>query len=505
MFFHWNYLILFFRFIIQFMNEQIQLLIVLIVYMTILVGLGIYMGRKVKNASDFTIAGRKLPGWVAALSERATGESSWALLGLPGAAYATGLVEIWTAIGCVLGIILAWVFLAWRIRREAEQYQADTFTQYISRRHGSAGKWIRIVSTSFIVFFFFFYIGAQFIGGGKTLHTMFGIDPVTGLIIAAVVVIPYTMYGGFQSVVYTDCIQATLMIITLVIGPIAGFIYLANHPAECYAPDFIAALEKAGEGRNSITGLTGGLGTGLLIAGGFSWMFGYLGGMPQLVMRFMAISDDKQARRARNIGVLWTVIAYSGALLLGYIGLAIFGPGTLQDQEYVMPAVLLHIFPPVIAAILITGAIAAMISTADSLLVLSSTELSENIVKPGIKKMSPKNDLLMSRLLTLGIALIALLVAWLSPQKLIFTIVSYVWGGIGGTFSVVILLTLFWKKYHGWAVLVSIFAGMTFTIVWISTGMEEEITSRIMTFVVTLLAAVLSTYFIPSGKQKRLD
>jgi len=480
------------------MGEQLQLLIVLIVYMSVLVGLGIYMGRKVKNASDFSIAGRKLPGWVAALSERATGESSWALLGLPGAAYATGFMEAWTAVGCVTGIILAWIFLAWRIRREAEHYKADTFTQYISRRHGDAAKWIRIVSTSFIVFFFFFYIGAQFIGGGKTLHTMFGIDPLTGVVIAALIIIPYTMYGGFQSVVYTDCLQAILMIITLIVGPVAGFIYLANNTAECYAPDFITALEKAGEGRDQLFGLTSGLGTGLLIAGGFSWMFGYLGGMPQLVMRFMAISDDKQAKRARNIGVLWTVFAYSGALLLGYIGLAIFGPGTLQDQEYVMPAVLLRIFPPVIAAILITGAIAAMVSTADSLLVLSSTELSENIVKPGMKGLSPRKDLMLSRLLTLLIALVALAVAWLSPQKLIFTIVSYVWGGIGGTFSVVILLTLFWKKYHGWAVLISIITGMTFTIVWISTGMEQVITSRIMTFVVTLFAAVLTTFLIPS-------
>lgn len=487
------------------MAEQTQLLIVLIVYMSVLVGIGVYMGRKVKNATDYTIAGRKLPGWVAALSERATGESSWALLGLPGAAYATGLVEIWTAIGCVGGILLAWIFLAWRIRREAEQYQADTFTQFISKRHGPAAKWIRFVSTAFIVFFFFFYIGAQFIGGGKTLHTMFGIDPLTGLIIAGIIIIPYTMYGGFQSVVYTDCLQAILMVITLVIGPIAGFMYLANHPAECYAPDFVAALNTAGEGRNSISGITSGLGTGLLIAGGLSWMFGYLGGMPQLVTRFMAISDNRQARRARNIGVLWTVFAYSGALLLGYIGLAIFGPGTLQDQEYVMPAVLLQIFPPVIAAILITGAIAAMISTADSLLVLSSTELSENIIKPGLKKMTPKKDLLLSRLLTMGIAIIAIVAALLSPQKLIFTIVSYVWGGIGGTFSVVILLTLFWKKYHGWAVLASIFAGMCFTIIWISTGMEEHITSRIMTFVVTLATAILATYLIPSSKGKSLE
>jgi sodium/proline symporter len=143
-----------------------------------------------------------------------------------------------------------------------------------------------------------------------------------------------------------------------------------------------------------------------------------------------------------------------------------------------------------------------MISTADSLLVLSSTELSENIVKPAIKKLSPKKDLMLSRLITVIIALVAVAAAYFSPQKLIFTIVSYVWGGIGGTFSVVILLTLFWKKYHGLAVLFSIISGMLFTIIWISSGMEQVITSRIMTFVVTLFVAVLTTYLIPAGQKK---
>ncbi len=155
------------------MENQLQIIVVMVVYMTLLIAWGIYQGRKVKTSSDFAIAGRDLPGWVAALSERATGESSWALLGLPGAAYATGLMEVWTAIGCVLGIIMAWVLLAWRLRDEAAKYQTDTFTEYIAKRHGEVGKWIRIVGSFTIVFFFFFYVGAQFLGGGKTLKNLF--------------------------------------------------------------------------------------------------------------------------------------------------------------------------------------------------------------------------------------------------------------------------------------------------------------------------------------------
>lgn len=474
-----------------------QILIVMISYMTLLIGWGIYQGRKVKSGSDFSIAGRGLPGWAAALSERATGESSWALLGLPGAAYATGILEIWTAIGCVAGIITAWAALSWRLQKEAETYEANTFTDYIAKRHNKQQKWIRIISSATIVFFFFFYVGAQFLGGGKALHTMFDLEPKTGMLITAAIIIPYTIYGGFRSVVYTDVIQAIIMIITLVAGPIAGVIYLGNHP-DLFASSIPEALTRAGDSYTSLTGAAGGFGAGIVIVGGFSWFFGYLGGQPQLSMRFMAIKDAKQAKMARNIGIIWTLVAYIGALCIGWLGIAIFGPTGLEDREFVMPSVILEIFPPAIAAVLITGAIAAMISTADSLLILSSTELSENLIQPNMKKkLSPRASLRMSRILTLIIALIALSLAYFSSfTNLIHTLVGYVWAGIGGTFSIVILLTLFWKQYHGKAVIWTIVVGMVFTIFWISTGMEQYFTAKILTFVVAGITAVISTLVI---------
>lgn len=477
--------------------ETSQLLVVMIAYMTLLILWGVYQGRKVKTGSDYAIAGRNLPGWVAALSERATGESSWALLGLPGAAYATGLLEIWTAIGCVAGILTAWILLAWRLRDEAEKYNVDTFTGYLAEKHSEVGKWIRMIGSSTIVFFFFFYVGAQFLGGGKTLHAMFHIDPELGMLITAAIIVPYTIYGGFRSVVYTDVIQAIVMIITLVVGPVVGLIYLSNHP-DLFAQSMQLALQKAGPEYNSLTGGLSGFMAGVVIVGGFSWFFGYLGGQPQLSMRFMAIKSKKQAIRARNVGIIWTLIAYIGALMIGWIGIAIFGPSGLEDQEYVMPAVILEIFPPAIAAILITGAIAAMISTADSLLILSATELSENLIKPALNSDKHKiNSLKSSRIITAALAVIALILAYYSNTDLIFTLVSYVWAGIGGTFSVVILLSLFWRKFHGRAAMATIVVGIVFTVVWVQTGMDEKITSRLLTFFVAMLTAVITTVVIP--------
>ncbi len=475
------------------MANQTQLILVMVTYISLLIIWGIYKGRKVKSSGDYAIAGRNLPGWVAALSERATGESSWALLGLPGAAYATGLTEIWTAIGCVLGIITAWSLIAIKLRSEAEKYDISTFSDYIAKKHGDTGKWIRIVSSSTIVFFFFFYVGAQFIGGGKTLFTMFNIDPNVGMVITAIIIVPYTIYGGFQSVVHTDVIQAIVMIITLAVGPIVGLIYISSH-GDLFANSISMALTKAGSNYSKLIDLSGGFTGGIAIAGGLSWFFGYLGGQPQLSMRFMAIKNFKQAKKGRNIGIAWTVVAYIGALSLGWIGLAIFGPAGLADKEFVMPAVLLKIFPPAIAAILITGAIAAMISTADSLLILSATELSENLIKPILKNKKTSESLTQSRIITGLLALIALAVAYLSPSNFIYTLVSYVWAGIGGTFSVVILLSLFWKKYNGKAVITTILTGLIFTVIWISSGMDKVITSRILTFFVAGFAAIISTY-----------
>ena len=477
------------------MEHQTQILIVMISYLSLLILWGLYQGRKVKNNVDYAIAGRNLPGWVAALSERATGESSWALLGLPGAAYATGLTEIWTALGCVVGIITAWALIAWRMRDEAENFQLNTFMDYIAKRHGDTGQWIRVVGSLTIVFFFFFYVGAQFIGGGKTLHTMFNLNVNLGMLITAMIIVPYTIYGGFRSVVYTDVIQAIVMITALVIGPIVGIIYLMNNvDPNLFANTIPAALSKAGSNYTSLTGATSGFAAGIVIMGGFSWFFGYLGGQPQLSMRFMAIKDPVQAKKGRNIGIAWTVIAYIGALALGWIGISLFGPTGLEDQEYVMPAVILKIFPPAIAGLLITGAIAAMISTADSLLILSATELSGNLIK---SKKGKGEGLKHGRIVTAILAVLALGLAYVSPTKLIFTLVGYVWAGIGCTFSVVILLTLFWKKFHGKAALITIITGMLFTIVWISTGLDEKIiTARVMTFFVAGVVAVIATKVI---------
>jgi sodium/proline symporter len=316
------------------------------------------------------------------------------------------------------------------------------------------------------------------------------------MLLTALVIVPYTIYGGFRSVVYTDCVQAVLMIVTLVVTPIVGILYIARTPG-LFAASIPRALAAAGPSYASLTGAASGFAAGVMIMAGFSWFFGYLGGQPQLSMRFMAIRDTAQARKARNIGIAWTLAAYGGALAIGWIGIAIFGPAGLADQEHVLPAVLLKLFPPALAAVLISGATAAMVSTADSLLVLSASELAENLAPPRVERNDANACLARSRRITALLAAVALALAYLMPTRLIFTVVGYVWAGIGGTFSVVIIFTLFWKRYHGRAVIATIVSGLLFTVLWSLSGMNARITSRLLTFFVAGFVAVAATFLLP--------
>ena len=411
----------------EYINANVQFVIVMVCYILFLLGVGIYQGRKIKSAEDYAIAGRGLPGWVAALSERATAESSWCLLGLPGLVYATGLSGTWASIGSFIGIVISWLFIARPLRRDAEKYDAVTFTDYLGKRFGVMGSYITIFSSWAIVFFFFFYVGAQFIGGAKTFYTVFGLPINLGMLVVFFIIIPYTIYGGFGSVVYTDCVQALVMIGALIVAPIFGVWYISNDPT-VWSNSILNALSRTDPSFHSWTGGLTGFAAITVVIGEASWLFGFLGGLPQLSTRFMAIKDDKEARIGRNVGILWSLGAYIGAPLIGLLGLAIFGPTGLEDPEMVTPAVFLKLFHPTVAALFLTGAIAAMLSTADSLLVLSSTELAENIIIPKLykdKAVDGKKILKVSRMTTGAVAVVALLAAYMVPSKLIHAIIKY--------------------------------------------------------------------------------
>ena len=469
--------------------------IVLVVYFAILLSIGFIAGRRVKDSEDYAVGGHDVPGWAAALSERATDMSAYMALGLPGGVYLSGMLGLWPAIGSVIGSVAVWFMVSGQMRKDSERLGANTYIDWLSKRFPDQSNHIRLIGGIIILFFFTVYVSAQFMGGGNTLNSLLGISPLTGLFITVAIVIPYTLYGGFGSVVYTDCLQAIILFAMLICVPVAAVIEMATNPDAVYAVSLMDAVAKAPDGYFDMFGGARGLAAGVVFGNGFSWCWAYLGGLPQLNTRYICIRDQKNFKLGRFISVSYILVAYVGAVLIGLLGFCILGPG-LDNPEQVTPLLTMRLMPPVFAAIFTTGIIAAMISTADSVLVLASSEVAENIIKPRFanKNWSSKQMLTLSRVVTVVIAAIAVTLTFVVSDKFISTVISWVWAGLGSPFAVTSMLTLYWKKYTGKAALCTIFVGLVFTVGWIVSGMDAVISSMLAGVIASLITAVVVTY-----------
>ncbi|RME27898.1 MAG: sodium/proline symporter [Deltaproteobacteria bacterium] len=472
-------------------------------YLMLTLGLGLWKARSTRTQADFVLGSSRIAGWALALSERATGESAWLLLGFSGYVYAHGLSAIWIGVGCLAGISTAWLALAGRFRAEAARTESMTMPEYFAARFPEKAAAIRLLSTLIIVFFFVFYVGAQFAGAGKTIFQTFGLDQRWSQVAAALVIMIYATMGGFVSVVAVDVLQSILMITTLIVAPAVMLVMAAGEPATMGQ-----ALGSAGAGMDSFTGTAGGFAAGLLIFNHFSWFFGYLGGQPQLNARFMGMRDERNVRIGRNIAIGWTVVAYSGVVILGLSALVLFGPNAVEDPEMILPHALMKLFPWWLAAILLAGAVAAMISTAQSMLLVAASSLSQDVYAGIVKKGKAEQQrvLLVSRIATLAVGVLGLVLA-LTTKDLIYTIVSYAWAGIGCSFAPAVLLCFFWKRFSGPGLVAALVAGILTTVLWMSwphimniigapglaVNLEGTVTARAVTFFVSMAAAIITT------------
>jgi len=467
-----------------------------VIYLVLMLGIGLYFARKKMSQADFHLGGKKIPGWALALSERATGESAWCLLGLTGFAFASGVSSIWIALGCVSGIVVSWLWLARGFRRERDKYETLTLPDYFAAKYRDQSKFIRWFSSVIIIFFFILYVAAQFSGGGKTLNITFGIPVTTGIIISAVVVVLYAMAGGFFSVVWTDVLQAILMFITLVVTPIVALIVISRSGLSMGS-----ALAAAGTGINSWTGGAVGFAVGTLIVNNFSWFFGYLGGQPQLDARWMAMRSDKEVMLGARIAIVWTILAYTGAILLGLSAITLYGQGAVSDPEQILPFMLMKLMPAWLAGILLAGAVAAMMSTADSQLLIATSSISEDVIHKALnKKVDDRRLVLISRITILIVGIVALVLAFTS-KSLIYTIVHFAWAGIGCSFSQAVILSFFWKRFNGAGVIGSLVAGFIVTVLWMITGWDKIIAATFITFIVAFICAVVVT-LLSAKKEK---
>jgi sodium/proline symporter len=474
-----------------------SLAIAFLVYLGVLILVGVIAFRRTKTFDDYYLAGRNLDPTAAALSAEASSESGWLLLGLPGQAFSQGIGAFWVALGCVCGTFFNWTALAGRLRKLTGFFRAITIPDYLESRFNDRSHTLRVIAAILIAVFMTAYVAAQFVASGKALSVTFGLDYSTSVLIGAAVILFYTMMGGFFAVAWTDVIQAMMMVFGLVVIPIVGTIKLGgpaalwSRLAEVTASDAgFLSLRVGKEGVALLTFLVGMIGIGL----------GYPG-QPHIMVRFMAIRKPSLVRRGALVGVIWAVIALYGAVFIGLVarGILTADPG---DPERVMPLLAIELLPSWLAGIMIAAAMAAMMSTADSqLLVASSSFVQDFYHKTFGREPTRRALVLLSRVVTLVVGLVGLAVALRqdpnNPVGVVFWLVLYAWGGLASAFGPLLILSVYWKRVTRAGAIAGMVSGAAAVIVWknipaLSGFLYELIPGFALSFLVTVIVSSLT-------------
>lgn len=458
-------------------TANIVISIVMVVYLIAVVAIGFRFSGKNKTTGDFYLGGRKLGPLVTAMSAEASDMSSWLLMGLPGVAYLTGVADAaWTAIGLAIGTYVNWLIVARRIRRYSHKAgNAITLPDFFSNRYRDNSRILMCISALIIIIFFIPYTASGFSACGKLFASLFGVDYLPAMIVSAIVIVVYTTLGGFLAASTTDFIQSIVMTIAIVV--VLGFGVSVSGGV-----DEIISNAQALPGYLSFTNIFD-LETNSSVSYGFitivstmAWGLGYFG-MPHILLRFMAIEDDKKLKLSRRVASVWVVISLTVAILIGIVGLTMSKIGeidtltTSAEAETVLVKIAQLIsshgvLAAAVAGVILAGILAATMSTADSQLLAASSSVSQNLLNGVFKlNVSQKAAMVIARICVVAISVIGVLIAS-DPNSSVFGIVSFAWAGFGATFGPVVLFALFWRRSNRWGALAGMISGGVMVFVW---------------------------------------
>ena len=464
-------------------SQTIQILIAMVIYMTAVIGIGIFFARRAnKSSDDYFLGGRSLGPWVTAMSAEASDMSGWLLMGLPGVAYWCGLADAaWTAIGLAVGTYFNWLIVSKRLRRySVAAGNAITLPDFFSNRFHEKKKVIMTIAALFILIFFTVYASSCFVTCGKLFSTLFGAPYVTMMLVGALFVLTYTLLGGFLAESASDFMQGIVMIVALVTVIIVGVTKAGGFAAVLdnarSIPGFLDffgianptienGVQAVANGR-PVFGEAGSYGF-IAVLSTMAWGLGYFG-MPQVLLRFMAIRSENELARSRRIATVWVVISLAVAVFIGLIGRMLFPTalGTASDAENIFILLSTNFLPALLAGFIMAGILAATISSSDSYLLIAASAFAKNIYQGLFRKdTSDKKVLWISRITLLAVALIAILIA-LDENSIIFTIVSFAWAGFGATFGPLMLFSLFWKRTNRAGAIAGMLGGGLMVFFW---------------------------------------
>ena len=504
-------------------SQTLQILVAMVIYMTAVIVIGIVFAKTAnKSSENYFLGGRSLGPWVTAMSAEASDMSGWLLMGLPGVAYWCGLADAaWTAIGLAIGTYLNWLIVSKRLRRYSIRVNAITLPEYFSNRFREKKKVILTLSALFILIFFTVYAASCFVTCGKLFSTLFGFNYISMMLVGAVFVLLYTLLGGFLAESASDFMQAIVMIVALTVIVVISTVragglgqVLENAKA---IPGFLEffGLANPTVGADGIQLIENGVPVfgdakpyGFLsVASMLAWGLGYFG-MPQVLLRFMAIRREDELKRSRRIAMIWVVISLAVAVFIGIVGRQLFPTAHLvsADAEKIFITLATSSLPALLAGFVMAGILAATISSSDSYLLIAASALSKNIYQGVIKKKaSDKEVMTVSRITLFAIALIAMFIA-LDENSAIFKIVSFAWAGFGATFGPLMILSLFWKRINRPGAIAGMVGGAAMVFIWklgiSKLGGAFGIYELLPAFIFSLICIVVVSLLTPAPEKE---
>ncbi len=440
------------------MTNQSIINLAFIAYMAIIFAIGFIAWRNTNNFSDYILGGRKLGSWTTAISAGASDMSGWLLLGLPGYAYLAGFEAIWIATGLFIGTCLNWYWVAPRLRLDTELLNdALTLPEYLENRFKDNSHILRFISAIFILLFYMFYTSSGLVAGGKLFESVFGLPYSWAVLTGAITILTYTSLGGFFAVSWTDLMQGLLMAFALSFMAIISIYNL--HGIDSLLSSLSQQNPELINPFTSVAGETLGL---IGITSLLGWGLGYFG-QPHILIRFMAIKSMEKIPSARRIAINWTFISLVSALIIGFSGSALLLQS--DDSEKVFIELLNLFLHPIPAGICLAAILAAIMSTADSQLLVASSALTEDIYKIINVKTTDKQLVMIGRLAVILITICATVLA-LKPDNNVLGLVAYAWAGFGATFGPVVLLSLFWKSMLASSAIIGMLSGGMTVIIW---------------------------------------
>lgn len=477
---------------------SIQTLVTFAVYFIFMMAIGVYFYKKTSKVEDYILGGRGLGSWVTALSAQASDMSGWLLMGLPGAVFLGGVKESWIAIGLFIGTALNWILVSPRLRVYTEKTNTMTLSSFFEERFKDPTGMFRVISAVITLIFFTIYASSGLVASGRLFESMFNINYSTAVVIGTIVIVIYTLLGGYLAVCWTDFFQGALMFFAILLIPFVAYNSVGGAEAISEAiklKEISTSLFT--EGNSSITLVA--------IISTMAWGLGYFG-QPHILTRFMGIKSIKELPKSITIAIVWVLISLGGSILIGIISIPMFNSLNIASGEHekVFIYMIAKLFNPWVGGILLAAILSAIMSTIDSQLLVSSSTLTEDFYKKIIKKDASEKELIfMGRAGVLLISIIALILA-LTPNKTILGLVAYAWGGFGAAFGPVVLYALFSKNTTWISAISGMITGTIVLIIWKNLGFGSVMYEIVPGFITNCLVISLINLFVKQNNKEIL-